>query len=500
MYGSEGRFGLNTNVDIDKLKTNTMSERDAKNRADLDRLLQGFRGVADSQTFALIEEYANFKKATSTVETAIVNVRLVTTVLTEMGMQEPISVLKVRDPENGQRKVFKEGVSSMVLPDLTRKDIRAYFGNLPRFGKTSDKSYKAPLWDLLTWLGREETTKKAQKKWDHLAGAIGEWGDSIRDASLPTLTPEHVEKLLDSITRGHCFTPARDEVLIALLWEAGFRPYELLELRIGDVGKSPRGPNVTAITVSSLRAEHGHMLARGEGKKKIHPRTVELWESTPYLARWLKEHPNRDNPDALLFPSVSNNNPKGMLTKSYLSKMLQKAREGAGITDVPTFAYRFRTSRITYVLRMKLMTIDEATDYFGTGITVIQKHYRRVTGDMVNANYISNFQPNGEEVTPQHLSAKACPECNKSIPPQSRSCPHCDTLLLPTFGKARDSTLSELMRLMADTDSKELRQLLLKGYEDLSAQGPKEETAEPAPEGKLPEALERLLSMDEVNE
>ncbi len=282
--------------------------------------------------------------------------------------------------------------------------------------------------------------------------------------------------------------------MVALLWEAGFRPYELLELRIGDVGKSPRGPNVTAITVSSLRAEHGQMLVRGEGKKKIHPRTVELWESTPYLARWLKEHPNRDNPDALLFPSVSNNNPNGMLTKSYLSKMLQKARKGAGITDVPTFAYRFRTSRITYVLQMKLMTIDEATDYFGTGLTVILKHYRRVTGDMVNANYISNFQPDGEEVTPQHLSAKACPECSKSIPPQSRSCPHCDTLLLPTFGKARDNVLKSLMRIIVESDSKEVRQTLFKSFEELEAQGPKEETAGPAPKGELPAALKEVLT------
>ncbi len=479
------------------VRTNTMSARDAKTRADLDRLLQGFRGVADSQTFALIEEYANFKKATSTVETAIINVRLVTTVLTEMGMQEPISVLKVRDPENRQRKLFKEGVTSMVLPDLTRKDIRAYFGNLPRFGKTSDKSYKAPLWDLLTWLGKEETTKAAKRKWDHLADAVGEWGDSIRDASLGTLDPEHVERLLDAISRGHSFDTRRDEVLVALLWEGGFRPYELLELRLGDVGKSARGPNVMAIAVSSPRTEHGQMFMQGKGTKKIHPRTVEVYEATPFLKRWLKQHPTPDNADALLFPSGSNNNPNGMLTKSYLSKMLKKAREGAGITDVPTFAYRFRTSRITYILRMNLLSVDKAKDYFGTGLTSIMKHYRRITGDMVNADYIANFQADAlEEVTPQPLSKKACPECSEKIPTQARSCPHCDTLLVDTFGKVRDSTLKALVRIIAETDNKEIRESLLESYEMLEAQGPKEETAEPIPEGELPAALVEILKRE----
>ncbi len=156
---------------------------------------------------------------------------------------------------------------------------------------------------------------------------------------------------------------------------------------------------------------------------------------------------------------------------------------------MPIFTYRFRTSRITYVLRMKLMTIDEAKDYFGTGMATILKHYRRVTAHMVNANYISNFQPNGEEVTPQHLRAKGCPECGKSIPPQARSCPHCDTLFLPTFGKARDSTLKTLVRLIAETDNKEVRESLLASYEMLEAQDPKEETTIAVPEGELPAVL-----------
>ncbi len=95
---------------------------------------------------------------------------------------------------------------------------------------------------------------------------------------IPALTRKEIEVLIDS---------ASDTMLktaIMILFDSGARIEELLNLRLNNITK-----------------EEDYYLLRIE-YSKTKPRTVSVPMSTELLERWLKEHPNRDNSYAQLFP------------------------------------------------------------------------------------------------------------------------------------------------------------------------------------------------------
>jgi len=108
---------------------------------------------------------------------------------------------------------------------------------------------------------------------------IVSWIDTQVDTpEVPALSPEQVERLVDYARS------ARDKAIIMVLFESGTRISEFLNIRLRNIEEKG--------TYLSLRIE----------VSKTFPRTVMVYRSKRYITDWLKEHPDRDNPDAQLFP------------------------------------------------------------------------------------------------------------------------------------------------------------------------------------------------------
>ncbi|MEM0116955.1 MAG: tyrosine-type recombinase/integrase [Conexivisphaerales archaeon] len=90
------------------------------------------------------------------------------------------------------------------------------------------------------------------------------------------LTEDEVKALIDKAST------TRDKALIAVLFDAGFRIGEILPGRVGD-------------------AEFDEMGAKIRVHGKTGSKVVRLIASAPLLARWIDEHPEKDNPNAWLW-------------------------------------------------------------------------------------------------------------------------------------------------------------------------------------------------------
>ncbi|MEE9236409.1 MAG: site-specific integrase [Thermoplasmata archaeon] len=503
-------------------------ENDARRRAQLERLLADFKRVADSQTYALIEDYTNAKKVDCDIYTVYTNSRLLVTILTEMKMGKPVTEVKrilTKEEKKeqglgrGRFTVFKKGVKAASVTDLDKQTIRNYFGNMARYGKNPDKKrgYQQALREFFNWRASElmdEATElaatdeaedaklrkaEAERYTGSLVNAIGKMRKTYRDKSQKrTWEPDHIELALDVVrTRGevssrgskHGIFPyaVRNQAMWALGWEMGLRPFELVELRLGDITESENSPNALQVSVSSERT--------GRIKNsKVHPRTYDVYESVPYLRQWMQTHPTKDDPDAILLCSFTRGNMVGMLDRDSLRKHINgvaeairermKKRGERFDVDATDSYFTLRHSRITYVLRTRMMSIDEAADYFGTSVQEIMKTYRRVTQKDVSRNYLSNFEDGlVTKPKPKGFAKKFCLHCQEQIPKASEICNLCGHILrepkkaekpllikdAPERISAKQEKLDSLTEAIANTDNAGARKVLLKMYQDIQA-------------------------------
>jgi len=82
----------------------------------------------------------------------------------------------------------------------------------------------------------------------------------------------------------------RDSCYHTLSRDSSCRPHELLKLRSKDV-----------VFKTSGDYQYAEIVVNG----KTGTRTIPLFSCIPYLKDWLDEHPQRGNPNAMLFPSMS---------------------------------------------------------------------------------------------------------------------------------------------------------------------------------------------------
>ena len=136
------------------------------------------------------------------------------------------------------------------------------------YGEETKLDFKKTLRKFYNWLGKL-----------HLV----EFMDmSFQRKDAPVITREQVEQLINS-------TPSlKLKAAIMVLFDGGARSEEFLNIRLKDV---------------SLKKHNGnHIYWINIRISKTDPRTIPLPLCTKQLAVWLEEHPDKNNPEAQLFP------------------------------------------------------------------------------------------------------------------------------------------------------------------------------------------------------
>lgn len=309
------------------------------------------------------------------------------------------------------------------ISELTEEDIKNYIASIEN--KYTQRHTCATLKKFLAFADRKD-----------LADLVSVPGISIsqRIDEIDRVTPKEVKKLLAAEDN------ARNQALIALLYESAGRLNEVLGIKISDVQTDEYGAIVKLF-----------------GKTKL--RNIRLVASAPYVTRWLELHAYRDNPEAPLFYSIYHGEMK-VLGKTMFSKIVHKAAEKAGFKGEQLKKFHphaFRHGRLSELGHD--LTDSEMKHVGGWTDRRMISLYSHVDEDRVN-NKLLMLQglTVEEQKKASDLKLKPCPRCKQLNGATALYCERCGLPVTPEGIKKLENKDSELQQLRNDLD--ELRKLV----------------------------------------
>ena len=232
----------------------------------------------------------------------------------------------------------------------------------------------------------------------------------------------------------------RDRALIALMYDIGPRPSELLRLRVKDVVIDYETEVPTAII--TLRGKTGM-------------RRVRAFFSAPYLIRWKKLLP--PEPEHPFWPY---NRGIGYLKRDGLQKMLRTVRKRAGIKK-RIYPYLFRHTRAT--IYASVMTEAQMCEYFGwVQGSRMPAVYVHLSGRDVDARLLEYYNLKKDRKAMEENKPWQCAVCGAVNPAHMDTCYNCMKL------RPNQAPLKELvkeliaMELSGRKDEKKLLELMMR--------------------------------------
>jgi len=214
-----------------------------------------------------------------------------------------------------------------------------------------------------------------------------------------------IGKISDSVTTEDLITPLekkqlikacnsiRDIALIDVLFDAGTRPHEILELQIKNVKSDKNGYT---------------LLIKDDSKTGA--REVRIIESVTSLADWLNVHPKGHDVDAPLFVNTGNTNYGKEMSYASANKMLKSLCKKAKIR--PINLYLFRHTEVTR--RAQKMSDAETRIRHGwTSKSTVLSRYTHLTNKNANDSFLKIYgiEPKNEDL--EVSMPKICSICQR---------------------------------------------------------------------------------------
>jgi integrase/recombinase XerD len=216
--------------------------------------------------------------------------------------------------------------------------------------------------------------------------------------------------------------------------DSSCRPHELLKLRTKDI-----------VFKTSGDYQYAEITVNG----KTGTRTIPLFSCIPYLKDWLDEHPQRGNPNAMLFPSMSDKNFGRKMMGSegirlvyrkykltYFPKLLENPNVAAEdkikikeLLKKPWNPYIRRHSALTEkarILREPILKMHAGW----SGRSQMNLKYEHWFGNESSQSLLEAYG-----ILPQDnqskdvLKPKQCPNCNEPNKPDGKFCAKCRMVL-----------------------------------------------------------------------
>ena len=282
------------------------------------------------------------------------------------------------------------------ISGLTEEDLKMYVATLEN--KYTQRHTCATLKKFLAFVDRKDLAELLSVPVINLSQRIDE---------IDRITSEEVKKLLMVEDN------ARNQALIALLYESAGRLGEVLGIKISDVHTDEYG-----------------IIVKLFGKTKL--RNVRLVASAPYVTRWLQLHAYRDIQSAPLFYSVYHGKMK-VLGRTMFSKIIRKAAEKAGFKGQQLKKFHphaFRHGRLSELGHD--LTDSEMKHVGGWTDRRMISLYSHVDEDRVNNKLLMLQGITVEEQKKvSELELKPCPRCKNLNGTTALYCERCGIPLTP---------------------------------------------------------------------
>jgi integrase/ribosomal protein L40E len=266
------------------------------------------------------------------------------------------------------------------------------------------------------------------------------------------LTKEEVERLASTTEN------VRDKALILILYESGCRIGELLSMKIKDIQFD----------------EYGCILMV---KGKTGMRRVRIIEYTKALTDWLDKHPLKDDPEAYVWISLSNNSKYKPISYIGIETLLKKLKIKSGISKAVN-PHAFRHARATHLAKYLPEAIMK--EYFGwvQDSKMASVYYHLAGKDVDEALLKMHGLKPKEEKELKPISIKVCEKCQQVNSILAQFCRNCGmpldlktALMYDETRRSFDEFIFEMLKRLAEKDpkiKKEFVQLIKeKGIENI---------------------------------
>jgi site-specific recombinase XerD len=285
---------------------------------------------------------------------------------------------------------FIASINSSPLREPTKAAYRLVTRKLFQFLKYGNTSRDTPFPPEVAWIRINFSESKASKE--------------ARVTSDRLLNAEDVIKMLKSAR-----TP-RDEALISVLYEGGFRPGEMLNMTVGSV------QFLDNYCVISTRGKTGQ-------------KRIPLVASYRPLLRWLNEHPMKSDMNAPLWCALDTGHRGRLLSYNHFRLLIKNIAKSAGLSK-DAWPYLFRHSQLT---NMADKLTESKLELFA-GWTLgsrMSRRYVHWSGRDLDQNIlqIHGLAKSDEEPETKTMRLRECPRCGFRNGPASPRCEKCGLIL-----------------------------------------------------------------------
>jgi len=247
---------------------------------------------------------------------------------------------------------------------------------------------------FLLWMIENEYSNLPEKK---VKAIKSPRKDTITKTASQLLSPEEV-KILVKASRS-----SRDRAMIMTLYEGGFRPGEVCQLKWRDLKSDPNGIAVNVNFKTGIT------------------RYIRLVMAKKYISEWRADYPLPVTPESFVFL----NEKRRPLTWNAMAVQINRIAKRAGMTKHLT-PHLFRHSRITHLLREGASESVVKMMMWGSLNTDMLMTYAHLTGGDVDAEISRLYgldTKTGQKSA--RLEPRICPSCNLINPPGEDYCRGC---------------------------------------------------------------------------
>jgi integrase/recombinase XerD len=214
------------------------------------------------------------------------------------------------------------------------------------------------------------------------------------------ITKEEIEKLVNACAN------SRDKALFSTLYDSGCRVGEILTLRIRDLQNDQWG------TVLHVTGKTGERMVRIVG------------DSVPYLREWVKNHPGRNDPNAMVFVSVAGNDYGKPMNYDEMLRALGRAKKRAGINR-RIHPHLFRHTRAS-ILASKVAEAPLESQMGWIHGSRQTRTYVHLSAKAQDAAILKAYGIKvEEEESVKDAKPRACPRCGELNPSNTTYCRKC---------------------------------------------------------------------------
>jgi site-specific recombinase XerD len=279
----------------------------------------------------------------------------------------------------------------------TRTDIEVVVQHIEQqpYSEWTKQSYRVTLKKFYQWLRGDDHYPK-EVRWIRTTMRRG------RGSLMPEqlLTEQDIKELIEAAEH------PRDKAFVSTLYESGCRIGELASVQLRHITFDEYGAVIIV-----------------EGKTGR--RRLRLIASTPHLAVWLNNHPQKGDPDAPLWVTIGTRDRHTHMSYQSFSALLRKLAKKAGIRKRVN-PHTFRHSRATHLSTH--LTEAQMKEYFGwTQGSDMASIYVHLSGRDVDDTLLKLYgvKKGNTETEKSELQPTTCLRCSETNPPTGKFCNKC---------------------------------------------------------------------------